>query len=342
MTADDIEDYVARLKALPYVQSARLAMARSPEMDSALKIRTPAGDFTLAVEWKRSYLDRTLTNAILALAERRSTPPVIVLARYISRPTGERLAAAGINFVDQAGNLHLRIGDRYQTLLLGRPEGRGTPEGRRTSPAAVQVYLAFLADPEAMQWPTRRIAAISGAGKTAVADARQRLVAEGVLRPSPNGAYLLADRKTLEEYFIQGYEHVLRPHLTLGRYRSAERDPERFVEQVATFASKHGLPWALTGGAGAYELDRFYRGEETQLFLGTRALSDALRRDLKLLPDQRGLITCLRLFGNIVSYAGATERPVAHPWLVFAELLYQGEPRALEAAQEIREKFLAK
>lgn len=342
MVPEDIEPYVERLKALPYVRSVRVGNAPSAKMDSALKIRTPAGEFTLAVEWKRSYLDGTLTNAILALAGRSSTPPLILLARHISRPTGERLAAAGINFVDQVGNLHLRLGDRYQTLLLGKPEGRGAPESRRTGPAAIQVFFTFLAVPEAIQWPARRVAKISGAGKTAAADARQRLTSAGVLRLSQNGEYVLADRQALEDQFLQGYEHVLRPHLSLGRYRSAERDPERFVEQMETVASNQGVRWALTGGAGAYELDRFYRGEDTQLFFGAQTVSDALRRDLRLLPDKRGPITCFRLFGDSATYAGTTKRPVAHPWLIYAELLYQSQPRALEAAQEIREKFLAK
>lgn len=342
MVPEDIEPYVERLKALPYVRSVRMANAQFPGKDSALKIRTPAGDFTFAVEWKRSYLDGTLTNAILALAERKSTPPLILLARHISRPTGERLAAAGINFVDRVGNLHLRLGNHYQTLLLGTPEGREAPEGRRTGPAAIQVFFTFLAVPEAIQWPARRVAETSGAGKTAAAEARQRLIAEGVLRPSKNRDYVLADRQALEDQFLQGYEHVLRPHFSLGRYRSAERDPERFVEQVETVASNQGVRWALTGSAGAYELDRFYRGAETQLFLGAKTVSDALRRDLKLLPDKRGPISCFRLFGDGVPYAGTRKRPVAHPWLIYAELLHEREPRALEAAQEIREKFLGR
>jgi hypothetical protein len=31
---------------------------------------------------------------------------------------------------------------------------------------------------------------------------------------------------------------------------------------------------------------------------------------------------------------------VAHPWLIYAELLHHGEPRALEAADQLREEYL--
>lgn len=335
---ENLELYINQLKSVPYVKRVHLENNEGPE-NSVLRIRTPAGDFSLALEIKRSYLERAVANALLALAVRWPRLPMMVFARYISRPIGERLAAAGVNFVDQVGNLHLHLGDN-QTLLLGTQDRRPMPEGKRTGPAAIQVYCTFLAAPDAIQWPTRRVAEISGAGKTAVAEARRRLISDGLLQPVRSGGYSTADRKTLQEYFIRGYEQILRPHINLGRYRSAEREPEKFVEQAATVAAKHALKWALTGAAGAYELERFYRSEETQLYLGVRAISDELQRDLKLLPDKQGPITLFRFIGNIILYPGARPRPVAHPWLIFAELLYQGDPRALEAADVIREKFL--
>ena len=336
---ENLEPYIQKLKTVPYVKRVRLENNNTMLPDAVLRVRTPAGDFALAVELKRSYLDRAVTNALIASAGRWPELPLMVFARYITRPVGERLAAAGINFADQAGNLHLRLGDN-QTLLLGKKENRPVSEGKRTGPAAVQVYCTFLAAPEAIQWPTRRVADLSGAGKTAAAEARQRLISEEILQPLRSGKYSLADHKALEEYFIRGYEHILRPHISLGRYRSAEREPEEFVELAAAVAAKNNLKWALTGAAGAYELERFYRGEETQLFIGVAAIRDELQRDLKLLPDKRGPVTLFKFFGDVVLYPGAQRRPVAHPWLIFAELLYQGEPRALEAAEEIREKFL--
>jgi hypothetical protein len=335
---ETLDIYIEQIKRVPYVKGVCVE-SRVPPEDAVLRIRTTAGDFTLALEVKRSYLDRTITNSLLALAARPSRLPVIVFARYISRPSGERLATAGVNFVDRVGNVHLHLGDN-QTLLLGKPESRPPSEGRRTGPAAVQVYGTFLALPEAIQWTTRRVAEISGAGKTAVAEARQRLISDGILQPMKSGGYATADRKTLEEYFIRGYEQILRPHLSLGRYRSAEREPDAFVERTADVAAKHSVKWALTGAAGAYELERFYRGEETQLFLDVSAIKEEFRRELKLLPDRRGPVTLFKFFGDVVLYPGARPKPVAQPWLLFAELLYQGEPRALEAAEEIREKFL--
>lgn len=261
---ESLDPYLVQLKRVPYVKRVRIER-ETPPADSVLRIRTPAGNFAMTLELRRSYLDRAATNALLALAARRPRLKLMIFARYISRPIGEQLAAARVNFVDRAGNLHLRLGDN-QTLLLGKPEGRPRPEAKRTGPAAIQVYATFLAVPEAIQWSTRQVAEASGSGKSAVADARHRLTAEGVLQPLKSGGYALADRKSLEEYFLRGYEQVLRPHLTLGRYRSAERDGDAFVERVAAMAARRGMKWALTGAAGAYELERFYRGKPPRCF----------------------------------------------------------------------------
>jgi hypothetical protein len=335
--ADPIQPFVEHLRRLPYVKEARLKENRIRSHDALLDIRTRKGSFALAVELKRAYLDRTGTNALIALAVHEKTP-LMVFARYIPRPTGERLATAGINFVDEAGNIHLRLGDDYHTLLLGKHQDRPEPEEKRISAAAVQMFFAFLARPETIQWPARRLAETAGVSKTAASDARRRLVAEGILRRQSARGYQLAAASQLEERFLQGYSRILRPHLRLGRVRARDRDPEAFVERLSAVAKRHNLQWALTGGAGAYELDPFYRGEETPVFLSS--YGQVLQRELMLLPDRQGPITLLRLFGPQVIWAGATRRPIADPWLLYAELLQGSDDRALEAAKEIRNKYL--
>jgi hypothetical protein len=137
---------------------------------------------------------------------------------------------------------------------------------------------------------------------------------------------------------LDGYHRVLRPHLFIGRYRSQDRDPNLFVKRFEDFAQQHSLDWALTGGAGAAALDQFYRGEVTSLFVGNT--SRDVPRLMSLLPDRKGQITLLRLFGPLVVLPRPKGQPVAHPWLLYAELLQHNEPRALEAAEEIRERYL--
>ena len=64
-------------------------------------------------------------------------------------------------------------------------------------------------------------------------------------------------------------------------------------------------------------------------------------KKLRLMPDAAGPITMLRPFGNLVVWPRAGKMPVAHPWLIYAELLHGGEPRAIEAAEELRRNHLS-
>jgi len=337
MDGDQVQAFLEHLRGLPYVKGVRLKDSSKVSHDALLEIRTPKGSSVFILEMKRAFLERSATNALLALATSEKTP-LLLFARYIPRPTGERLAAAGINFVDEAGNIHLQLGKNYHTLLLGKQPDRRAPETKRLSAAAVQVFFTFLVSPEAIQWPARRVAEAAGVSKTAASDARQRLVAEGVVRRQGARGYQLIGAHQLEERFIQGYGRVLRPHLRLAQMSAKDRDPDAFVERFSEVAKQNKLPWALTGGAGAYSLDRFYRGGETALFLPT--LSKQLQQELLMLPDHQGPITFLRLFSPLVLWPGKTSRPVAHPWLVYAELLLQDDPRALEAAREIKNRYL--
>src|SRR5581483_8689097 len=110
----------------------------------------------------------------------------------------------------------------------------------------------------------------------------------GILHALKDGTFAVADRKALEDRFLQGYEQILRPHLMLGRYRSALRRPDAFIARVKALAAGTKVRWALTGFAGAFALDRYYRSEDVQLFWDSRSLAPDIQRDLQLLPDRRG------------------------------------------------------
>jgi len=335
--------FLDRLREVPFVRALELTTApgrgQAPG-EPVLRVRTARRTFPLALEIKRTFLDRTVTNAIIAehAAHRKHGRDLLLLARYIPRPTGERLADAGVNFVDYPGNVHLRLGKDYQILVLGRRVPAVDPLVRRPGPALVQVCFVLLAEPAAAAWPVRHLADQAGIGKTAAATVRQRLVRAGVLTGGRAQGLRVADRPRMVDDFLRGYAEILRPHLEIGRFRAPERDPEGLVRALASTAEELDLRWALTGALAAYALDRFYRGDDVTVFLD--GFTRAFQRALHLVPDRNGPIRLLRPFSRRWNWKVTAAGPVAHPWLVYAELLDRGEPRALEAAQQIRERFL--
>lgn len=340
----DLDTHLDQLRELPFVHNIKLTWEPNlgPErVDALIALRTLRRTFRFALETRQTFLDHALTNALIAQhteLQRRHRLPLLLAARYVPGPTGERLAEAGVNFVDRLGNVHLKLGTEYHILRLGRRKPAREPTERRPGPALVKLLFTLIAEPDTAGWPVRKLADAAGIGKTAAAAGRERLARLGCVARTRKTAYRVADRKRLLQDFVTGYNQVLRPHLFLGQYRALETDPARLLHKFAAVAKRIRAPWAATGGPAAYALERYYRGEQVPVFLA--AFNPELRQELKLVPSRNGPVTLLRAFGKLYAWRTVDDVVVAHPSLIYAELLNQDGPRALDAAEQIREKYL--
>jgi hypothetical protein len=305
-----------------------------------LTITTAQGKFPFRVEQKASYLDRTLLHALISLArndEQHPRRPLLLLARYIPEPSAELLIENGVNFVDRAGNMHLVLGHNYSRTVIGRKEAPITKEATAITRAGVQLLFTFAAYEEAGGWPVRELAKASGVGKSNVAKLRRQLVEKSFLQES-RGTFKIRDKKVLEHELLRGYGEALRPRLFINRFRAAESSAEKLTDRIALSLGETPARWSLTGGPAAYELQHFYRGAEVPLFIDK--VADTTIRHLRLLPDAEGPIILLRPFGTLPYWQEKAGKMLAHPWLIYAELMYSTDPRAHEAAKELERQFL--
>ena len=150
----DLALYLGHLRELPFVRQIEVVeqavLAAPTPADALIKVHTPRRVFRLVLETKRTFLDEGLTNAVIAKHRetvRTHRVPLLLAARYIPRPTGERLAEAGVNFVDRPGNIHVKLGDDYHVLLLGKRAPALEPTARRPGPALVQLLFLLIAEP---------------------------------------------------------------------------------------------------------------------------------------------------------------------------------------------------
>ena len=338
-----VAPYLDQIRTLEFVKEVRYtkpAPHRDLAVDGALTIRTPKGTFDFLVERKHSYLDRALLNGLIAQAKchtQKHYRPLLLFSRYVPRPSAERLIQSRINFVDQAGNMHLVLGRNYERTIVGNRESASKREEESLTPAKVQLLFTLAADDAAGNWTVRQLAEASGLGKSNVAKIRQQLVQEGILRHNGD-SYELRRGPDIEERLVRGYEQVLRPKLFLNRFRSAEPSPEKALEKMRPALAELLKKWSLTGGLASYQLQRFYKGTELILFLDS--FSDQIVRKLRLLPDTNGPITLLRGFGTVTYWRELKGITVAHPWLIYSELMRSSDPRAHEAATELKSEFL--
>ena len=333
----ELKPYLERLRELPFVKRVHLRLrhdSAAHSEDALLTLRTPSGRHELSVEVKTTPLSRSAAQSLVARATRYGVRPRIAFSPYISPPVGQLLASHGIDFVDQAGNCHVSVGKDYLAHVEGRKLERTARSGRGLGARSYQVLFALLARPDLATAPIRSLAEAAGVGKTAAADLVRRLKDEGLLATDTAGTRIIRPSVLIDRW-VAGYADKLRPRLVQGRYRAASGDPLAF-ERSAT-AVLDGLDWAWGGAAAAYRLTSHYRSVVTALHLST-TLSQSLRRQLRLLPAQGGPIVVLGVPGAL-----GLEGPmphVAHPLLVYTELLLEGDERALEAAGEIRTRFL--
>lgn len=333
--------YFQLLRELPFITSLEFKQPSSRGgrgVDGILRIGTPKGIQAFAVEVKRSYLDRTLLNGLIALRKKQDAP-LLLLARYVPTPSAERLMRAGISFVDLAGNMHLVLGDDYARTVIGRRQQQKYEATARLTPATVQLLFTLAASDEAGHWSVRQLADASGLSKSNVARVRTQLVDRGLLRPKGDSLEI-PDGPTIEDELLRGYELALRPKLLIGRFRSPESDPDVLPDRVRETLSGIPVRWSLTGGPAAYQLQHFYRGQDLPLFLDGDGLPETVRRTLRLIPDRSGPILFLRSFGTLPFWKEINGVMLAHPWLIYVELMNSQDPRAHEAAQEIRREYL--
>ena len=347
----EFEAPLSHLHALPFVQNLRFLPAGGSAdrgVDSVIEFTTPHGQYRLSVELKKSYLNRSLVNAILSRtrgwtqpeddAKRRGklgrTNGQLVLARYVPAATGEQFINAGISFADEPGNIHLRLGSEYNWTVLGKREPPKLPEANRTTPATIQLLFQFAIDPKSTAWTIRDLARAAGISKTKVAQLRQQFLREEILtrksefRPKPE----ISDR------LISGYSQILRPKLLLGRYRYPDSSVNEFLRRLPNVLAAEKIRYALTGSPAAELMQHFYRAADVPVFLNLER--SGIQRALRLLPDQSGPVVALKPFGELVYWREFDGRMVAPPWLVYAELLVSDDPRAREASEELRKQFL--
>jgi hypothetical protein len=332
----ELDAVLTHLRGLPFVRKLRVLPPRDGDerSDGLLEVTSSGGRYRLVVQHKRAGLNQSLSNSIIGWAESEKTTDRIVLARYVPAAIGEQLIDAGISFADEQGNIHLRLGSEYNWTVFGKKEPRRLPEAIRTTPATLQLLFLFATNPEAASWTVRDLASATGISKSKAAQLRNQFLTEGLL--TARSGFQLTPEVT--DRMISGYSQILRPKLVIGRYRSPDDSAERFLQRLVSTAKSESLRYALTGGPAAAAMQHFYQGSDIPVFMSQPG--NAGQRALRLLPDRTGPVLLLEPFGDLIYWQEFDGMMVAPPWLVYAELLVSGDPRAREAAEELRRGFL--
>lgn len=345
---DTLETCVANLRALEAIKDVDVKERETglpAGADAKLVLRTNAGQLAYLVEVKRTVTAAGLEHVLQQLeryAQGTKAKPLLV-SNYISPNLAERLTRAGVNFADAAGNVYLNWPGKLHIQIQGRkPKQIAEAKSERlTQPSGLKVLYALLTQPPENWGVYRDIAKTSGVALGSIAWIVRELKAKGYLVQEGRDKWKLTQKRKLLDLWVEGYGARLRPNLLIGRYQPGEANLAQTLQILRSELEDKKLSWAITGGFAADILTRHFRGEHLSFFAHEWPLD--LTRRLKWLPSNQGPVTVLRKFSPLVTFNLETPRsqPVAHPLLVYAELIFQGRERELETAKIVYDKYLS-
>lgn len=321
MIADrDLEAYERALARLPMLRAVEWRPSPTSPEGVDLVLTTAQGTRTFVVHQLRADVTSAAVDRLVGAVD---TPgDHIALARHVPSAPGERLRIADWNYLDAAGNCRISLDERYFWFVEGRrPPSEVSKDLTRADHEAMLLFT-LLAEPALAHASPGEVAARANVPVSATRTFLRRFHAENLPRP------------TAVHRWLADYEGGLRRRLTLGTFRP--RDPHPDALEPILRQALHGRRWAFGGGWAAHQMTGYYRGPLCVVHLDE--VPPELPRLLRALPDERGPLTLIRP-PSPLGYEGSMPG-IAHPLLVYSELMAGESDRAHEAAVEVGSLYL--
>ena len=333
-----IAERLADLLNIARVDVRLEADLRAPYADGVVK----AGPFTFLVEWKRSGAAAVVAQAIEQVrhhaAHINGDVLPLVAVPFMGQAGRERCAEGNVAWIDLSGNagisapgLHILVeGKPNQYKRRGRPSSVFAPKSSR--------IVRWLLLHPSQTLSQREIARATNTDEGYTSKIVGKLDAAGLIVRDVNGAIRPRDPGLLLDAWREAYEfskhHLIRGHVPA-------RTGESLLGKLAKVLGKSSAPYAATGLAAAWLLDRFAGFRTVTLYLEQEPSSDMLAA-LQFREETRGSNVWLVVPNDEGVFLGASIRDgirCVHPVQVYLDLSGHAE-RAQEAAQNLRAMHL--
>lgn len=234
------------------------------------------------------------------------------------------LRQQGRHYLDAAGNASVQTPDFYLLVEGQTPAPPATP----ITPAPVGLRLLYylLSDPELLQAPYREISQRVGVALGSVSAFFTELRQQGLLREE--ATCRVVDTEILLARWLEDYSQILRPTLGARRYRWTTAPGTRWRQ----------LPMVTGAYWGGEPAARLLLQEKHSSPKSFTLYSDCLP-DWGLVPDSvAGSVEVLAPPFPLPQLAGTGG--IAHPLLVYTDLLLSGQASAQHIAYQLQARYL--
>lgn len=312
--------------------------ANGLEVDGQITLPYGAGTFPVEVKkWAQNANLGAITHHLAQLPGE-----AILIADYVNPNMAQKLRALGVQFIDAAGNAFINHPPLH-TWVTANKAHRGTTPTTKTNRAfdatGLKVVFTLLCQPDLANQPYRDIAARAGVALGTVGQVFDGLkMAHFLAGQGRQGKRRLINRKTLLRRWVEAYPEKLKPKLLVGEFVAPKHQWWKDFDIV-----QHGAWWG--GEIAAEKYTHYLQPKVATIYLpesaGTRLLADArLRKQTNTEAEPENPVEIYRPFWPM-DYAPDTQPGLAHPILVYADLIHTGDVRNRETAGKLYEQYIA-
>lgn len=257
----------------------------------------------------------------------------ILVTRYISPATAEILRKKQLNYIDTAGNAHIKAPPLY-LFVEGKKldvEYSANKPRRIFYPAGLKVIFALLCNPGLEQDPYRKIGKYANAANGTVGWIINDLIQMKYMVEYQKGKRRFLNSEKLFEQWVEMYPKQLRIKYIIGRY---ETDVHNWWNGVDL--TEFGAKWG--GEIAASKITKSLKPEIKTIY--TKDNINHLLLKYKMRKNPKGDIEILKQFWAFEE-SDSLNDIVPLP-LIYADLIATGDARNMEVAKEIYDKTAIK
>lgn len=315
-------------------------------------VQLPDNGAKLVVEVKK-WANHANLGAVINQMRRIAEPGQgLFVADYINPNLGDKLKEAGIQFLDMAGNAYIHQHPIHIHVKGNKPPvtapDRGKT-GRAFQPTGLKLVFAFLTNPDLINAPYREIAEQAEVALGTVGWVLRDLVAEGFLQEGRHNKRRLEGFKQLLDKWAAAYPHTLRAKHQLGTFTTANDGWTTANNDWWRALAPQQLGAVWGGEIAAAEYTHYLNPKDGVVYIKAGHVPGFLKA-ARLRKVQPGEMPDIRIelfepfwretFRDEVKAKDQHNQDLAHPIIVYADLIATGDPRNLDAAQRLREKYI--